>query len=282
MAKVGAAILIGTTLGVSAPVGGAPKPKPAATPRILITASPNPLVETGTSNVDTIVQVEANPSYAGDDVTISSTQLSIRCAGGITFYTTALAISPDAITLTLDNDGNALVYLWGSGCAPGSALLDASLDAPPFATAITSLRLEPPQVTAPGLHADPQKLVEVGDGSPTSSNDQSEAMFVFYVETNPVYAEQTVSITSDQLSERCGLFSAWYSGAFVLLATNAGFAPSAGLIATQPGGIDNDGNAVFVFDGGSCAAGTSVVIADVTGGATYSTQAVILPPAVTI
>jgi hypothetical protein len=56
--------------------------------------------------------------------------------------------------------------------------------------------------------------------------------------------------------------------------------PSTNLPTTT---IDNDGNAVFVFEGTSCAAGSSVVIADVLAGTnpTYTTSFTVVAPAVT-
>jgi hypothetical protein len=80
---------------------------------------------------------------------------------------------------------------------------------------------------------------------------------VFYVETNPVYAEQPVEINSAQLQDRCGL----------------GFTWTTELGGTTSSTLDDDGNAVFVFFGSSCAAGPSEVIADVEAGThpTYTT-----------
>jgi hypothetical protein len=48
--------------------------------------------------------------------------------------------------------------------------------------------------------------------------------------------------------------------------------------------LDDDGNAVFVFEGASCAAGDSTVIADVNAGThdTFSTVYTISPPVPTI
>jgi hypothetical protein len=111
-----------------------------------------------------------------------------------------------------------------------------------------------------------------------------------------VYAEQLVTFTSDQLTARCGLGYAYFvagaGGGNVDFANIApGSAPDAqnGPFATPVTGvvvettIDNDGNAVFIFTGASCAAGKSTIIADVqAGGPTYSSQYNILPPAVTI
>jgi hypothetical protein len=125
----------------------------------------------------------------------------------------------------------------------------------------------------------------------------SDVYIVFYVEAPPVYAEQFVTITSDQLTARCGLGYVWEDSAGLsttaaLLAapgtagpTTAAFTATTstthGIVVSTT--IDNDGNAVFIFKGSSCAAGKSTVIADVqNGGPTLSTLYNILPPQVTV
>ena len=62
-----------------------------------------------------------------------------------------------------------------------------------------------------------------------------------------------------------------------------------GVGATTTGGtantiLDDDGNAVFIFGGISCASGPSQVIADVLAGShpTYVTEFTVEPPAPTI
>ena len=52
---------------------------------ITVTVAPNPLVETGQSEVHAIIQVETLPSFAGDVVSISSSQLVSSCVN--VFYT---------------------------------------------------------------------------------------------------------------------------------------------------------------------------------------------------
>jgi hypothetical protein len=283
----------------------AKKPKPKATPQIMITCSPNPVIETGQSIVQTVCQVESVASNAGSSVTISSTQLEARCPGPpIAFFATLDPGTPEtSITLALDNDGNATVVVTGINCAPGTALIDASLDAPPFSTAITKLVMEPPQVTPPGLKAFPNPEVEVGDipiptiAAPNNAaNSASEAYFIFYVETSPTWAEQNAELSSDQFTERCGAGVELANLAGILDGTvgPAGtvtffknFVPGATTLGSTGhvivGPIDNDGNTVFAFAGGSCAAGKSTAIAEIlNGGPTYSTIFNILPPAVTI
>ena len=250
--------------GAGGGTGGAP---------VLITVNvqPNPLVETGQSEVHAVVQVETNPRFAGDNVNIDSSQLDASCHDGITFEnlqnggtTDSPYTSDHHISAVLDDDGNATVIVDGTDCAPGTDVIEADLEVAPFYTALTTLTASPPAVTPQGLTGFPQisniaQEVETGD---TSSSGDSNVYAVFYVEDNPVYAEQTVEISSSQLEGRCILGWRWepgnkdgqgvgvgYSGPIDNTGVNTGTKPSTIL--------DDDGNAVFVFKGTSCAAGPS-------------------------
>src|SRR5271166_6145088 len=73
-------------------------------PLITVTVDPNPLVETGQSEIHAVVQVETSPSFAGDAVNIDSSQLQSSCLtlsfenlqnGGTTVTPN---VSPDRIT----------------------------------------------------------------------------------------------------------------------------------------------------------------------------------------
>ncbi|HXQ61877.1 MAG TPA: hypothetical protein VN796_06040, partial [Acidimicrobiales bacterium] len=113
-------------------------------PNIIVTVSPNPLIETGTSEIHAIVQVETSPSFAGDPVFIYSQQLVNSClADSVIYYSSATGTlsepSTDSITVVLDDDGNATVELSGNDCAPGSSVLEADLVKAPYYTATTSL-----------------------------------------------------------------------------------------------------------------------------------------------
>ena len=68
----------GSSVGACEPFTVATPPPPPCT--IAVTVSPNPLVETGQSEVHGVVQVEACPSFAGDLVNIDSSQLNASCA----------------------------------------------------------------------------------------------------------------------------------------------------------------------------------------------------------
>jgi hypothetical protein len=261
--------------------GGAPAP-------ITVQIDPNPVVETSQSNVNAVIQVETNPAFAGDPVVISSSQLIGSCS--FLYFNSAQAV-PDGIaegnifytqnspiTVTLDDDGNVSVEVNGYNCAPGSDVVEADLAVAPFDTALGTLTVSPPVVTNPGVFGYPKTSgtvttgeVETGD---TAASGDSDVYAVFYVETNPVYAEQSVEITDNQLVDSCiGGFD-WFDS----------FTEITDSQATPETTLDDDGNAVFVFVGSSCAATTSQVIADVLAGThqTYTTTFTVDPPQPTI
>ena len=250
-------------------------------PQITVQVDPQPLVETGQSEVHVVVQVETLPAFAGDTVNIDSSQLSASCSSVIfeNLQNGSTTASPNTsdnrIDAVLDDDGNATVIVDGFDCAPGSSVIEADLEVSPFLTALTTLVTLPPRVTPEGVIPYPQtggllQEIETGD---TSSSGDSNVYAVFYVETNPVYAEQPVEISDNQLFDSCITSSVWYDSFTDYLSGS-----------TPQETLDDDGNAVFVFVGSSCAAGTTEVIADVLAGShpTYVTTYTVDPPAPTI
>ena len=254
-----------------------------------LTALPNPLVEVGESEVHAVLQISTSPAYAGDFVLVESSQLDHSCVGpilpgavntgaptGITFLSISApggsAVHPAGfaheIAVVLDDDGNAALTVVATDCAPGSDVISADLEAPPYVTALTTLVVSPPNVTPEGVSAYPTSEVETGD---TPASGESDIYAVFYVETSPVYAEQPVTISSSQLQSRCGDGWLWSPGNMVPSALANEFSYSS---ADAPGmaetTLDDDGNAVFVFYGASCAAGLSDAIAEIDAG-THST-----------
>jgi hypothetical protein len=270
------------------------------TVQIAVTVSPNPLVETGQSEIHAVIQVGTLPSFSGDTVNIDSSQLSASCFGGLTFESIGQPLglnpllprtSPNRIDVVIDNDGNATVIVDGYDCAPGTSVIEADLEVAPFLTALTTLVASPPAVTPEGVSGYPQAAgiaqeVETGD---TSTSGDSDIYAVFYVETNPVYAEQTVEIGSSQLEGRCIRGWRWEAGNTSGVGVGGGpHSPVTGVGVNTNAKVstilDDDGNAVFVFKGVSCAAGPSQVIADVLAGThlTYVGTFTVLPPAPTI
>jgi uncharacterized repeat protein (TIGR01451 family) len=232
------------------------------------------------SQVHDVVEIETSPIYAGDPINITSLQLQLACGGTITFETLQGGTTrfphqgTNSITTFLDDDGNVTVIVEGQGCNAGTDLIEADLIDAPYLTATTVLKVLPPQVTPAGVTAYPSTEVETGD---TTASGISDVYTVFYVETDPVYAEQSVFISSPELENRC--HGGWR------------FEPGGGDPINQASGttmargvLDNDGNAEFVFKGAACAPGTSTVIADIAGGThtTYDTTFTIAAPQVTL
>ncbi|HVC70936.1 MAG TPA: hypothetical protein VNC61_11840 [Acidimicrobiales bacterium] len=246
-----------------------------SSPTITVKVSPNttadPLVETGMSEIHAVVEVKTSPSFADDTVNIASSQLAAVCGGAILFGSLQpnVNFSADSVQVALDADGNATVSLYAIDCAPGPSLIEADLTVAPFLTALTTLNALPPVVTPAGVSGSPANEVESGN---SQKSGDSLVYAVFYVETDPVYAEQSVEIDSPQLLNRCIRGITWIS--------NGGSFNGATATAT----LDNDGNAVFAFSGESCAAGPSAVIADVLAGvhSTYVTTYAIAAPVPTI
>ena len=250
--------------------GGTGGPPPVT--EIQVTASPDPLIEAGVSEIFTNIEVEAQPAFAGDSVFVYSQQLVNSCAD-VYFYenegSTTSVDQGDSATVTLDNDGNATLQVFGYECAPGSSLIEADLVNAPYYTATTEIIAQPPNVITPGLTGFPTPAVEVGDGTLTGSNVYA----IFYFDDNPVYAETPVEISSAQLEDRC-------LGGFDWGAGNDGSPTLNGAETT----LDNDGNAVFAFQGISCAPGTSTIVGDLVGGThdTFTTNFTITAPTPTV
>jgi hypothetical protein len=253
---------------------------PGGSPAITVQVDPTPLVETGESDIVATIQVETSPSFAGDEVDISSSQLGASCAD-YAFLSIPGASGSPIVSEVLDDDGNVTVNVIAVDCAPGSDVIEADLTAAPYDTGLGTLVAGPPVVTPSGVFGSPATSgtvttgeVETGD---TIASGESDVYAVFNVETDPVYAEQTVEISSLELESRCGL-------GWVLDSLTGGTEAFDGGPTTATTTLDDDGNATFFFQGSSCAAGTSEVIADVLAGShpTYTTTFTIEPPQPTI
>jgi hypothetical protein len=95
---------------------------------------------------------------------------------------------------------------------------------------------------------------------------------VITVECHPVFAESTVTLTSDELLNRCAGHLSWYP-----TPGNGTKAAGASFVVR----LDNDGEATAVaFGGPSCAAGTSIISAhlNVPPFATVDAKYTIVPP----
>ena len=82
-------------------------------PAMNITASPNPVIETGNSDVYAVISVAVAPVYAEQTVEIVSA-LNVRCGGGVTWITNQGTFTGSTATATIDDDGNATFTVLGT------------------------------------------------------------------------------------------------------------------------------------------------------------------------
>ena len=262
-------------------------------PPMTVQLDPNPQIETSSSTIAFVVQVETSPSLAGDEVDITSSQLDATCteftgvlltgsSATYTFDSEQLFIpgTPLFVPLMLDDDGNASAAIFGQQCAPGTDVVEASLAEAPYYTALATLVANPPVVTSAGVFAFPTTSGTVSGGEVETGS--SNVYAVLSIETDPVYAEQSAELSLTQLADRCLATNEWV--AFPSGAVNVAQTIPGALLTTIPVTLDDDGNAVAVFAGSSCAAGSSVITADVEAGThpTYITTFTVLPPQPTI
>jgi hypothetical protein len=112
-----------------------------------ITVSPNPVVETGGSDVYAVISVATDPVYAEQTVEIVSA-LSNRCGQGVTWISDQGSFSGSTATGTVDDDGNATFMVLGGSCAAGDVVVIAEVEAGTDPTYSTNFTIDAP---APGL-----------------------------------------------------------------------------------------------------------------------------------
>jgi hypothetical protein len=232
-----APVATGAGSAVAAVAGRSPaNPEPAAA--LTLSVAPSPQIEVGTgvgplSEVDAVVSV-SGPTFAGREVKVDSPQLQAACSGSFDFETmqggkVSSPLSGTTLSVDLDGAGQADLVVRGSTCVPGTDEVEAKLVKAPHRGASTDLVVEPPATSSPGLTVSPDPEVE------TSEND---VYAVFSVEMPPSEAGDTVEASDSQLDSDCG---SWRYEA-------------------------NNGNAVFVFEGDNCLAGSSVVFVNLIEG----------------
>lgn len=264
------------TWAMPAQAASGPKAKPHQ-PQVplCVVHSNGPTVESGEgvneSSVADIIQVECRPIFSQNTVTIDGSQLFHQCQGRLVWVQPRISVSPGPqFTVQLDNDGNAIAeVLGGPSCAPATARIFASLNAPPFPTASTTFTVLPPQNTKPGVTATPRREVEDAVFSSVAT--------VIQVEFPSSQAEKFVTIKSDEMAARCQnlLWDGFVGG----IPATIVIGPE---VTVQ---LDNNGNAFVVARGEpSCASGTSTITADLTTVpyTTFSTNFTILSPRPTI
>jgi hypothetical protein len=261
--------------GLATPAVAANAAPAAQASTCVVNASPNTFIESGletqASSVAFIITVECQPTFSEQAVEIYTPQLSNACQGQLMWYsvtTTTASGNGDAFDVRLDDDGNATaVVLGGPSCAASSDLIEADLTVAPYATATTQVQIAPPVSTQPAVWAFPASQVEDATTSSVAT--------VFYVEFPSVYAEHQVEISDDELYDSCAGHITW----ILPNSTTLHYGES---VTTT---LDDNGNAfVVALAGPSCASGSTLVEADLTGPpyATLTNQFTVLSPRVTV
>jgi hypothetical protein len=112
-------------------------------PTTNIAVSPNPIVETGGSDVYAVISVAVNPVYAEQTVDIVS-GLADRCGGGVTWITNQGTFTGSTASTTIDDDGNATFTVLGGSCAAGTVQVIADVEAGTDPTYTTTFTIDPP------------------------------------------------------------------------------------------------------------------------------------------
>ncbi|HTY95733.1 MAG TPA: hypothetical protein VMB91_01745 [Solirubrobacteraceae bacterium] len=257
----------------SAPADGTSSPETC-----VIHTMPEAFMDQGemgnSSSIADVIEVECEPVYAEQSVSISATELYSRCDDKL-YWTIPtqpfkFSASGPSFKVTLDNDGNATaVVLGGPSCAAGQSLVSAHLETAPFATVTTGFTVEPPEVTGSMVVATPKSKVE--------GEEYSDVATIVQVEFPPVYAEEPVNINAAQLYARC---KEDYRLDWVVMGSSG---PK--VLATHAEEatvwLDDDGNAfVVLFGNYSCAAGPSQIEASLEHApfTTMTTSFLVEPP----
>ena len=229
------------------------------------------------SSVADYVKVSCNPEYAGRSVKVTATELFNRCSDKLEWVGRVewpilkflgLVGIGKSVTLRLDDAGNTWAVVFaGPGCAGGESLISAHLEAPPFSTVTTGFTVLAPRVTPPGASVSPSEIT-LGDLA-------SSFGAIVQVEFPAVFAEDWVTINSEQLAARCKIppHLIWFGPNLKLL----GF----GAESSARVQLDDDGNAfAVVFGAFSCAPGTSDIEASLEEApyTTFTTKLTLLAP----
>jgi len=216
------------------------------------------------ATVGDVIEVSCDPyTYsAGAQVEIVASQLYSRCGDYLTWYKPNEngqdeITSGRSVTLRLDVNGNANVALIaGPHCMVGESLISVDEVESPYETFTTSFQIETTKDTPEGLELTPSSQVEDQESSGVVTIAQAEF---------PGNSEAHVRIGAGQLFDRC------QNGdhlEFVKMNREVVEEYKELLDAIE---LDNNGNGFVVLMGtDSCAAGTSLIEADLEG-AGYNT-----------
>jgi hypothetical protein len=129
-----------------------------------------------------------------------------------------------------------------------------------------------------GTGGAPPNLIISISSNPVQEVGTSEVDFIIQVEALPIFANQTVTISSQQLDLACSTVF-WKSSASGTMSKSIG----TGIGPTLPVTLDNDGNATVEVQAENCAPGIELVEVDLTKApyTTETTQLTLTPPGTT-
>lgn len=249
---VGVALTLGGA--TAAPATAHPEPAQRTAVHLEVTAIPGSITLTDAAGFGAVLQVSANPAYAGDTVTVESEHAYATCGQNLTWRTDGDASwghgtpsSGPSVVVTLDSHGNAIAAVTGGpGCSPGRYPFEASLDQAPFASASTALATSSARTTPERLGLHPHTAVE---------DDAGDIAVTVNLEL-PSSADQSATISSSELGTRCPGTLRWIP------------APDGG--KTQTGNhstvmLDRYGNGEVTLLAGSCNPGSVAITVSAPG-----------------
>jgi hypothetical protein len=119
-----------------------------------IAASPDPIVETGESDIYVVFSVAVDPTYAEQTVEINSAGLADRCRQGSYWTTDQGSFNGSTANATIDDDGNATFMFFGASCAAGSTSVTADVEAGSDQTDTATIVIDPPEPLVGGPAGD--------------------------------------------------------------------------------------------------------------------------------
>lgn len=108
-----------------------------------VTVSPNPMVETGASDVYAVFSVAADPVYAEQTVEIVA-GLANRCGLGATWFTNKGSFTGSTANAAIDDDGNANFTFLGASCASGPVQVTVLVESGSEPSSTTTFIIDPP------------------------------------------------------------------------------------------------------------------------------------------
>lgn len=221
------------------------------------------------SGIADIVEVECQPVYAGQNVTIHATGLFEHCRHELSWAQPPTLPKPPktgpSFKVTLNAEGKATAVVWGGPfCAAGESVITADLEVAPFPAVSTAFTVLPRKPTAPGLKV----LTPGGAASELESIEGMKAAALIDVVFPPAFAGRPVAINANLLSMPCALphVPIWVGPLGLLLAEGS---------EVTKVRLDHEGSSIvaLLLGGGVCGIGTNLIEASLEE-APYTTFAI--------